>query len=171
MPQKHMPVTTSHFRPGARVYNVIGHVIARLPLMKLFPLFADLRQRRVFVVGGGIVAERKATALLAGAVVSVGAPNLTATLADWAETVASCIVPASSATTGSMAPGWSLPRPTSARSNQAVAEAANARGIFVNVVDDAALSSFHVPAIVGSFAADDRDFLRRRRADAGPVGT
>ena len=32
--------------------------------MPLFPLFADLQQRPVLVVGGGMVAERKVEALL-----------------------------------------------------------------------------------------------------------
>ncbi|MBD4209601.1 hypothetical protein GUH47_27225, partial [Xanthomonas citri pv. citri] len=32
--------------------------------MKLFPIFADLKDRLVLVVGGGAVAERKTLALL-----------------------------------------------------------------------------------------------------------
>ncbi|MEP6899756.1 MAG: NAD(P)-dependent oxidoreductase, partial [Rhodanobacter sp.] len=32
--------------------------------MKLYPLFADLSRRAVLVVGGGVVAERKVSALL-----------------------------------------------------------------------------------------------------------
>ena len=45
--------------------------------MKYFPLFADLNGRRVLVVGGGDVAERKVRLLLeAGAQVDVVAPVL-----------------------------------------------------------------------------------------------
>src|SRR3546814_10456656 len=46
--------------------------------MRLFPLFADLKGRRVLVVGGGPVAERKTKSLLAsGALVTIGAPQAT----------------------------------------------------------------------------------------------
>jgi len=117
--------------------------------MKLFPLFVDLSQRRVFVVGGGAVAERKAAALLAaGAVVSVGAPDLTAALGHWAQT--GRIVHRSGVFRSDWLDGaWLVIAATDDRGvNQAVADAANAREIFVNVVDDPALSSFHVPAIV-----------------------
>ena len=52
----------------------------------LFPLFADLRDRRVLIVGGGAVAERKTDALLrAGARPRVGAPELTPRLQGWRE--------------------------------------------------------------------------------------
>ena len=50
--------------------------------MRYFPLFADLQGRRVLVVGGGAVAERKIHLLLeAGAHVSVVAPEITPCIA------------------------------------------------------------------------------------------
>ncbi|MDR3387166.1 MAG: siroheme synthase CysG [Rudaea sp.] len=117
--------------------------------MKLFPLFADLGRRRVLVVGGGAVAERKTAALLAaGALVSVGAPVLTLNLARWAESgrIAHC--------SGVFRSDWLdgaclvIAATDEQAVNAAVADAASKRGIFVNVVDNAALSSFHVPAII-----------------------
>jgi len=53
--------------------------------MKLYPLFADLADRTVLVVGGGEVAARKSAALLrAGARIRVGAPVLHAQFSEWA---------------------------------------------------------------------------------------
>ncbi len=113
-------------------------------------MFADLRGRPVLVVGGGVVAERKVQALRhAGARVRVGAPALTPALRQAAEQGAI------EWWAGSFEPGWLQPRTwlviaatADAGVNQAVAAAAEAQGIFANVVDDAALSSFQVPALV-----------------------
>ncbi|MEO7326860.1 MAG: siroheme synthase CysG [Dokdonella sp.] len=117
--------------------------------MKLYPLFADLTQRAVLVVGGGAVAARKVESLLsAGALVTVGTPVLNAQLSQlvaqgrighrvgefqdaWLDEV------------------WLVIAATSDRPmNRSIAAAATARRIFANVVDDAVLSSFQVPAIV-----------------------
>jgi uroporphyrin-III C-methyltransferase/precorrin-2 dehydrogenase/sirohydrochlorin ferrochelatase len=117
--------------------------------VKLYPLFANLTDRCVLVVGGGVVAARKAGALLAaGASVRVGAPHLSEELAQlatqgriahlqgefqdiWLEDV------------------WLVIAATDdAAVNRRIATAASARRLWINVVDDAALSSFHVPAVV-----------------------
>lgn len=117
--------------------------------MKLYPLFADLRDRAVLVVGGGAVAERKAAMLVdAGARVTVGAPVLSPALAD---RVASGRLAHRS---GTFAPDWLddawlvVAATDDAALHQRIAELAAARRIFVNVVDDAARSSFHVPAVI-----------------------
>ncbi len=115
----------------------------------LFPLFANLEDRLVLVVGGGAVAVRKIASLRqAGARVRVGAPELLEELQalldknqleyiagrfqdHWLDDV------------------WLVVAATDdAFVNQAVAKAAEARRLFVNVVDDAELSSYQVPSVI-----------------------
>ena len=115
----------------------------------LFPLFADLRGRRVLVVGGGAVARRKVEALLdAGADVVVGAPVLEPTLVEWTANARIEHVE------GAFAADWLddawlvIAATDDAVTNHAVVEAADARRILSNAVDDAELSRFHVPARV-----------------------
>lgn len=117
--------------------------------MKLYPLFADLSRRAVLVVGGGAVAERKAAALLAaGAQVTVGAPGLTPRLQRWARQGRIAH------RAGEFAPGWLdhawlvVAATGDHALNARVAELAGLRRVFANVVDDAELSSFHVPAVI-----------------------
>ncbi len=101
--------------------------------MRFLPVFLDLRGRQALVVGGGEVAERKADALRrAGAVVRVEArfhPDL----------LDGCVV----------AIGADAGEPDLV----ALSQAAQARGIPVNVVDQPALCSFITPSVI------DRDPL------------
>jgi uroporphyrin-III C-methyltransferase / precorrin-2 dehydrogenase / sirohydrochlorin ferrochelatase len=117
--------------------------------MKLYPLFADLSRRAVLVVGGGPVAERKVAALLgAQAQVTVNAPALTPQLQRWV--AAGVVAHRRDAFQESWLDRvWLVVAATSdVELNRLIATFAGLRRIFVNVVDDAALSSFHVPAVV-----------------------
>ncbi len=115
----------------------------------LFPLFADLSGREVLVVGGGEVAARKIEALLqAGAQVRVYAHALNDALAQWlAEDRIHRLK-------GAFDPGWLdsvwlLVAATDDRAfNAELAREAGLRRLLVNVVDDAELSTFQIPAIV-----------------------
>jgi len=117
--------------------------------MNLFPLFARLDHKPVLVVGGGVVAERKVELLrAAGACVTVNAPVLTSALhiltqekqiiwqrapfvADFLDKV------------------WLVIAATSDNTlNARIAALCEQARIWVNVVDDPAHCSFHVPAIV-----------------------
>ncbi|WP_426702854.1 siroheme synthase CysG [Rhodanobacter sp. Col0626] len=117
--------------------------------MKLYPLFADLSRRAVLVVGGGPVAERKVAALLgAQAQVTVNAPTLTPQLRQW---VASGRVAhrGDAFQESWLDRVWLVVAATSdTELNRLIATFAELRRIFVNVVDDATLSSFHVPAVI-----------------------
>jgi uroporphyrin-III C-methyltransferase/precorrin-2 dehydrogenase/sirohydrochlorin ferrochelatase len=140
--------------------------------VRYFPLFADLRGRRVLLVGGGEVAERKARLLLeAGAHVEIVSRDIVAPeLAAWI--AAPLPLPRNAGegrgegngqgpVTGtvhwlarefdeSQLEGAALvvAATSDAGLNERVATAARARHVLVNVVDDAARSSFIVPAIV-----------------------
>ena len=117
--------------------------------MRWFPLFLDLQQRKVVVVGGGLIAERKIDLFQsAGPQIVIIAPRITASLQErvsakefqWFERefegadVEGAAVVVAATDRGEV--------------NRAVAEAATARGIPVNVVDDLELSTGILPAIV-----------------------
>lgn len=115
----------------------------------LYPIFLQLHGKKVLVVGGGNVAERKVRILLAaGADVLVGAPELTPALREWADGAAIRWQ------SGHFEPGWLdgawlVIAATDDRSvNAQVSEQATARHVWVNVVDDPELSAFQVPAVV-----------------------
>jgi uroporphyrin-III C-methyltransferase/precorrin-2 dehydrogenase/sirohydrochlorin ferrochelatase len=118
--------------------------------MRYFPLFADLRGRRVLVVGAGEVAARKVRLLReAGACVDVVAREIVAPelhelldaggvrwlAREFEESRLDGVTLAVAATSDRVL-------------NEKVATAAQARGRLCNVVDDAEQSSFIVPAIV-----------------------
>ena len=117
------------------------------PVPTLFPAFLDLRDRPVLVVGGGSVARRKIAALLpTGAQVRVGAPDLD-------PEVAALVAEGSiEHLDGRFDPAWLdgvwlvIAATDEPDTNRSVAEAAQARRIWANVVDDAPLCSFQVPA-------------------------
>jgi siroheme synthase-like protein len=122
--------------------------------MPLYPLFADLGGRRVLVVGGGEVAMRKIEALLhAGAQVLVYAHALNATVAQWLAQGRLQRVD------GQFDPQWLddawlvIAATDDNAFNRELAAQAGQRRKLVNVVDDAELSTFQVPAII------DRDPL------------
>ena len=120
-----------------------------MPAPPLLPLFTNLAGRAVLVVGGGAVARRKVQSLLpTGARVWVGAVHLEPQLARWAAEgrIKSVL--------GEFDPAWLdgawlvVAATDDAAVNQAVADAAEARRIWANVVDDAELSTVHLPARV-----------------------
>ncbi|BDU21406.1 siroheme synthase CysG [Dyella sp. GSA-30] len=117
--------------------------------MKLYPLFADLRGRAVLVVGGGVVAERKVAALLeAQALVRVAAPVLSSVLTAWADAGRIAVNRGRFVDT-LMDDVWLVIAATSDKTlNARIAALGETRRIFVNVVDDASLSHFHVPAVI-----------------------
>ena len=116
--------------------------------MKTLPIFLDLQGRRALLVGGGAAALPKARLLLAaGAELHVVASNTDAELRRWADE--GRITLSTRAFKASDLEGVRLAIASASEAeNQALAEAAAARRIPVNVVDRPELSSFLMPAIV-----------------------
>jgi uroporphyrin-III C-methyltransferase/precorrin-2 dehydrogenase/sirohydrochlorin ferrochelatase len=117
--------------------------------MDYLPVFLDLRGRMTLVVGGGAVAARKVELLLkAHAHVRVVAPRLHAELALYRD--AGRIQHLNAEFSPAHCDGVARAIAATDRSevNRAVAAAGAARGIWVNVVDDAAASAAIMPAIV-----------------------
>ena len=120
-----------------------------MPAPPLFPLFTNLAGRAVLVVGGGAVARRKVSALLpTGARVRIGALALEPQLAEWAAEGRIEVL------RGEFDPAWLdgawlvVAATDDIAVNRAISAAAEDRRIWANVVDDAELSSIHLPARV-----------------------
>jgi uroporphyrin-III C-methyltransferase / precorrin-2 dehydrogenase / sirohydrochlorin ferrochelatase len=112
--------------------------------MRYYPVFVDLQDRKVVVVGGGEEALRKVRLLLkTDAEISVIAPSLHDELqaesrVHW---LAHKFAPA-------LLDGAALVYAADPALNEAVSTAAQARGIPVNAVDAAELSTFITPSII-----------------------
>lgn len=117
--------------------------------MDYFPLFCRLQGKRCLLVGGGDVAERKARLLLsAGADLHVGALHFSSAFRQWAD----CgeITPISGAFSDAWLDGcWLVVAATDDDAvNQQVAQAAEARRIFCNLVDAPEQASAIMPSVI-----------------------
>ena len=112
-------------------------------MTQLFPVFLDLRGKRCVVVGGGKVAKRKVESLVeAGAVVTVIAPEVT----QLPDTVAIIRRPFQPKDLDGAR--FVIAATDDPAVNAAVADAAEACGIWVNAVDDPVNCSVFLPAVV-----------------------
>jgi len=117
--------------------------------MDYLPIFLDIREQPCLVVGGGAVAARKAAQLLrAGARVTVHAPALSAAFA--ADLDSSRVVHRAARFAEEDLSNHALviAATDDAEVNRAVAAAAKARHVPVNVVDQPMLCSFIMPSII-----------------------
>lgn len=117
--------------------------------MSHYPItLIDLEEGAV-VVGGGAVAARKVRGLLAaGARVTVIAPQLTRELEDLARDSRIAVIRRAYQNGDLRDARVVIAATDDPQVNQAVYDEARARGVLVNVVDDPAHCTFHVPAIV-----------------------
>ena len=131
--------------------------------MPLFPMFVDLRDREVLVVGGGEVATRKIQALLrAGARVLVHARELAPALAAWAAEGRLQCLHGDAIDPCWIERAWLVVAATDDHAlNRELASMAAAAKRWINVVDDAELSTYQVPAVV------DRDPITIAISSAG----
>ena len=115
--------------------------------MRTFPIFLDLHDSRVVVVGGGEQAAQKVRLLLkTPARIEVINETLNDELAELAKT---CCIEWRRLFTPVALDGCRLVYAAAdAETNMAIARAANARNIPINVVDDPALCTFQTPAVI-----------------------
>jgi siroheme synthase-like protein len=111
----------------------------------LLPLFVNLAGRPVVLVGGGRVAAAKLAQLVAaGARVTVVAPDIGQDILD----TPSVVVAQRPFAPSDLADAWLVVAAAPPDVNRAVADAAEARHLFVNAVDDPANASAFLSGVV-----------------------
>jgi uroporphyrin-III C-methyltransferase/precorrin-2 dehydrogenase/sirohydrochlorin ferrochelatase len=112
--------------------------------MQLFPIFLNLTGKAVLLVGGGPVAASKLAALqAAGADITVVAPEVSSAIAaSGVRIVTRGFQP------GDVEGQWLIVAAAPPEVNRAVADAARARQIFVNAVDDPAHADAYLGGVV-----------------------
>lgn len=117
--------------------------------MEYFPIFLDLKDAKALVVGGGMVATRKAEQLVgAGARVTVVSPRLTASLKQYGEEDRIDVVETEFSERLLEGCTLAIAATDDRETNRRVSEACRARYLPVNVVDNPSLCTFITPAIV-----------------------
>jgi uroporphyrin-III C-methyltransferase/precorrin-2 dehydrogenase/sirohydrochlorin ferrochelatase len=117
--------------------------------MSLFPIFVKLQGREVLVVGGGAIAAGKIPGLLqADARVGVVAPQINAEIAGWVEARKLTWVAKEFSAEDLQGAHLVIAATSLAEVNASVFQAAEARGIFCNAVDDIENCHFYYGSIV-----------------------
>jgi uroporphyrin-III C-methyltransferase/precorrin-2 dehydrogenase/sirohydrochlorin ferrochelatase len=117
--------------------------------MDFLPVFLNLKGRSCAVIGGGEVASRKVSLLLnAGAQVTVHAPELGETVRRWVSEGKVRHNPRAFRAEALDGCALAIAATDDRAVNRQVSEAAKARGIPVNVVDQPDLCSFIMPSII-----------------------
>jgi uroporphyrin-III C-methyltransferase/precorrin-2 dehydrogenase/sirohydrochlorin ferrochelatase len=113
-------------------------------MTELLPLFLNLAGRRVVLVGGGPVAASKLGQLLAtGAEVRVVAPDVRQEIVD-----AGVVIDRREFVESDLDGAWLVSAAATAAVNAQVAEAAHARHLFVNAVDDPVNATAYLGGVV-----------------------
>ena len=118
-------------------------------MAELYPIYLDLTDRTVLVVGGGVVAARKVTSLLERELpVTVIAPEISPELEKHTGN-STLVIHRRPYRSADLADHWLVIAATDdpELNRKVFADAAKAR-IFCNVVDQPQLCTFHVPAVV-----------------------
>ncbi len=113
-----------------------------------YPVFLDLNQYPVIVIGGGAVAERKTRKLIeSGAVVTLISMSITENLKTWAAQNLISILLRPFRRGDLQKARLVFAATDSERVNRAVCEEAGREGAFVNVADQSTPGDFIVPAV------------------------
>ncbi len=117
--------------------------------MMFYPVYLNLRRKRVIVIGGGEVAERKVESLLGTAAsVTVISPKVTSRLAGLARTKHIRVRKREYKRGDCMGAVLVLSATDDAKINRAVFREAAAEGALVNTADQPELCDFIMPAVV-----------------------